>query len=301
MPGPYAAPIQFEATDTYTEDSDGPEISDNLLQRHPADIDSRLHTGDSLQHLGSLSKSPSAASSSSKSANFRSNRSSSSVSSNSATRPPRAPPSSAPAAPPSPISSSPAPPAPPASAAAVPLRRRAQGIRDSLGTAFSTTRHACALSAVMDNLISSNAPLDKFSSAVDAYIDALPPQKTSKLKKRKDVVVEALYKKPAVSVTGPAYQGKTRHLKLPQCCKCSIAPLGIVTGMGAGACLKLDREDRKEELTKKSDAPESIVITAALTWCAGFCLRRKAGQSRGTCDGELRGQTPLHSAVQSRI
>ena len=63
----------------------------------------------------------------------------------------------------------------------------------------------------MDNLISSNAPLDKFSSAVDAYIDALPPQKTSKLKKRKDVVVEALYKKPAVSVTGPAYQGKTRQ------------------------------------------------------------------------------------------
>ena len=38
-----------------------------------------------------------------------------------------------------------------------------------------------------------------------AYIDALPPQKTSKLKKRKDVVVEALYKKPA------AYQGKTRQ------------------------------------------------------------------------------------------
>ena len=63
----------------------------------------------------------------------------------------------------------------------------------------------------MDNLISSNAPLEKFSSAVDAYIDALPPQKTSKLKKRKDVVVEALYKKPAVSVTGPAYQGKTRQ------------------------------------------------------------------------------------------
>ena len=61
--------------------------------------------------------------------------------------------------------------------------------------------------------------------------------------------------------------------------------------MGAGACLKLDREDRKEELTKKSDAPESIVMTAALTWCAGFCLRRKAGQSRGTCDAELRGQT----------
>ena len=59
---------------------------------------------------------------------------------------------------------------------------------------------------------SSDAPLDKFSSAVDAYIDALPLQKTSKLKKRKDVVVEALYKKPAVSAaTGLDYQGKTRQ------------------------------------------------------------------------------------------
>jgi hypothetical protein len=28
----------------------------------------------------------------------------------------------------------------------------------------------------MDDLISSDAPLDKFSSAVDAYIDAMPPQ-----------------------------------------------------------------------------------------------------------------------------
>jgi hypothetical protein len=211
MPGPYAAPIQFEATDTYTDDSDGPEISDNLLQRHPADIDSRLHTGDSLQKLGALSKSPSAASSSSKSANFRSNRSSSSVSSSSASRPPQAPSSPVPAVPSSPTSSSSALPALPAAPATVPLRRRAQGIRDSLGTVPASARHACALSAVMDDLISSDAPLDKFSSAVDAYIDALPPQKTSKLKKRKDVVVEALYKKPAVSDTGPAYQGKTRQ------------------------------------------------------------------------------------------
>ena len=53
--------------------------------------------------------------------------------------------------------------------------------------------------------------------------------------------------------------------------------------MGAGACLKLDREDRKEELTKKSDAPESIVITAALTLKSGtiarYTRRRVAGKN----------------------
>jgi len=211
MPGPYAAPIQFEATDTYTDESDGPEISDNLLQRHPADIDPRLNSRDSLQLVGAPSKSSSAASSSSKSANFRSARGSSSVSCASASRPPLASTSATPAALPSSNSSSSAPQAPPAAVATVPLRRRAQGIRDSLGTAIPTARHACALSAVMDDLISSDAPLDKFSTAVDAYIDALPPQKTSKLKKRKDVVVEAIYKKPTVSETGPTYQGKTRQ------------------------------------------------------------------------------------------
>ncbi len=49
----------------------------------------------------------------------------------------------------------------------------------------------------MDSFISSDVPLDKISSAVDAYIDALPQQKSSKLKKRKDEVGEAIYNKPS--------------------------------------------------------------------------------------------------------
>jgi hypothetical protein len=136
MPGPYAAPIQFEATDTYTDESDGPEISDNLLQRHPADIDPRLNSRDSLQLVGAPSKSSSAASSSSKSANFRSARGSSSVSSASASRPPLASTSATPAALASSNSSSSVPQASPAAVATVPLRRRSQGIRDSLGFAI---------------------------------------------------------------------------------------------------------------------------------------------------------------------
>ena len=191
VPNTYQFPIQFEAVDTYTDDSESPDPEDN---QSPADArDMALLRQD---NRGSVRTSPQ--------------------------RPPdslQTMPQTI--APPLPCASTMPPPpvtvVPPAVPVTSSNRSRAKKSKagDSLAntphnpSALSVSTYRTRLPCVMDALLDQSATMEQFSQQVDSYIKQRPANLYKPLQKRAQSIGQALYKKPA-PVQSYCYQAKTR-------------------------------------------------------------------------------------------
>ena len=182
MPLDYHVPIQFEATDTYTDDSESPDPEDNLSPADEQDLE-LLHQ-DKRQ---SASSTPNHQAPPRDSLQLLPQNSSSVLPPNN-TLIPSVPSSVTP----TPIA--------PVSVNRSRAKKSAPG--DSLvniRAALSVSTYRSQLPLLMDNLLDNSVSMDDFSHQLDTYIQQLPANLHKPLQKRAQIIGQALYKKPEVA------------------------------------------------------------------------------------------------------
>jgi hypothetical protein len=194
MPNTYQFPIQFEAVDTYTDDSESPDPEDN---QSPADAQDMALLRQ--EKRGSLKTSPQRVPDSLQTLPKTTNNQ------------PLHPPTVIPVVPVVPV-------VPPDIPVASSNRSRTRKTKpgDSLAkiphapsSALSVSTYRSQLPTLMDRLLDQSVTVKKFSEQVDSYIKQLPAKLHKPLQKRAQIVSQALYKKPEPKQLY-CYQAKTR-------------------------------------------------------------------------------------------